>query len=306
MATYLSFWGLIIGGLGFGLARYAFISPILALYTVVAGLFCLIVALLLGLVQWFRYGRSEVPYLSLVVGTMALGALSYIGVRAALSPVSDLSTDTKSPPAFLGPLYTVEAKGPNGEPDPAFLWPREYDESQGPKQRQKFPKVAPLIVQGAPDKIYPAVAQALKNLPPPWKLNFEDPAKFHLELTRENPYSHFIDDVIVELRSLSAREESTSSSTAIEFRSRARWAVRGGALLSDFTTDFGTGYRRILFLRSLAELAAKPVEAAEISARRTAPAAAASAVSAGEPVKQIPAASPNPIAAPLKTVPSPP
>ena len=299
MATYLSFWGLILGGLGIAGTRYDYISPLLGFYTVMAGLILLLIALLLGIVQWIRYGRGEVPYLSLAAGTLAAGAFAYIAVRAALSPVSDVSTDTKSPPLFRGPLYTVEAKGPDGALDPAFLWPREYDPAQAPRQQRRFPKIAPLIVQGAPEKLYPAVAQTLKGLPPPWKITFEDPAQFHLELERKNPVSKLVDDVAVELRPLSSREGSSSVSTTIELRSRARWAPRGGAVLGDFTTDFGTGNRRVLFLRGLLEAGTKAAEQGEINARKT------GAGPAPVTAPALPAASPNPQALPAVRAPLP-
>ena len=294
MATYLSFWGLVLGGLGAAGVHYIFISPLLGLYTVMAGLLLLLLGLILGILQSVRYGRAEIPYLALVAGTVALGAAGYIGFRATMSPVSDLSTDTKNPPIFLGPLYTVDAKGPKGEPDPAFLWPREYDPAQGPRQQSRYPQLAPLILQGAPEKLYPAAAQALKGLPEPWRVTYEDQSKFHIELERKNPVSHFVDDIIVELRPLRAREGSVSMSSTVEFRSRARWALRGGAVFGDFTTDFGTGYRRLQFLRGLVEAGTKAAEQGEINARKNPPPVSA---------PQIPAASPNPQAKPAVTLP---
>lgn len=289
MATYFSFWAILLGGAGIAGAYYQLLSPLFGLYTVLAGLGILLLSLLLGLVQWLRYGRAEAPWLALVSGFIALGAVGYATFRALASPVSDVSTDTKNPPVFLSRLYTVNAPGPDGKPDPAFLWPRQYDTSAAAKQQKTFPNLQPLLVQAAPERVYPAVLEALRGLPPPWRLRFQDQEKLHLELERENELFHFVDDLAVELRPLKARPESTSVSTAIEIRSRARWALRGGPVLGDFTTDFGTGVRRLRYVRGLLETATKAAEAGETKAR------AASAPAA--PAPTIPAASPNPAAA---------
>ena len=292
MATYFSFWAILLGGLGIAGAYYQLLSPLFGLYTVLAGLGILLLSLLLGLVQWLRYGRKEAPWLALVSGFVAVGAVAYATFRALASPVSDVSTDTKNPPAFLAPLYTVNASGPDGKPDPAFLWPRQYDPGSAAKQLKAFPNLQPLLVQAAPERVYPAVVQALKGLPPPWRVTFEDPSQFHVELVRENELFHFVDDLVVELRALKARPESTSVSTAVEIRSRARWALRGGPVLGDFTTDFGTGARRLRYVRGLLEAATKAVEAGEGKAR-----AAALGSPAAPGAAAIPAASPNPAAA---------
>jgi uncharacterized protein (DUF1499 family) len=282
MIARISFLGFFLSALGAAGAHYDFVSPPVGLALCGLGLAIMAFCLPLGFLFWRLFEGSGAPWATTALGVFSLSALGYAGFLVLRNPLVDISTNTSQPPRFSGLVQILPVKGPDGKPDPAFAWPRDYDASSAGEQKSKYPGLGPVMLRASREKLYPAIVQSLKGLPPTWKVTFEDPANFHVEAEARNEFFHLVDDVVIELR-------PEGNITKAEFRSRSRWGAFAG-----LSSDFGNGIARIQFLRGWIPVVTKPIEDADVKIRAMgAPAAPPVPQSAASPAVVPATAPPN-------------
>jgi uncharacterized protein (DUF1499 family) len=226
---FLTLLGLLLVAAGTGGASSRVLAPIYGFYLALGGGALVALMFFPALLTLFRK-RREKAWLSLTAGVIALGAAGFLGKLVMDSPLRDVTTDTRSPPAFTYSSAKVQAVDPSLL-DNSFLAAKAYDPGQAALQQAHFPQLQPLDTAIAPPQAFAGVLSVIQKQYPRWKIVVSDPNRLHLEAEVESPIFHLVDDVAVEARPKGA-------GTAIEIRSRSR----------EEKSDLGVNAKRVLAL----------------------------------------------------------
>lgn len=154
----------------------------------------------------------------ILVGAAVIGGAAATMPDTSGAPaIHDLTTDLESPPEFVA-ILPLRAAAPN---------PPEYlDDGTAQQQREAFPDLVTLHVNGSIDEVFAAAEQAVGDMG--WELVAADPAAGRIEATETTEWFGFKDDVVV-------RITGDTNSAAVDVRSKSR-VGRG---------DMGANERRI-------------------------------------------------------------
>jgi uncharacterized protein (DUF1499 family) len=166
-------------GTGFALLRWgARLGPAAATICLVG-----VVAAALGR-SWRTAGAALVGALLGLVALAGPWSMQQQGRR--VPPIHDITTDLESPPPFVAILPLRQ-----GASNPA-----EYG---GPavaaRQREGYPDLGPVTFAEPPDRVFPAVEAAARQLG--WRIVAAVPAEGRLEASDTTAWFSFTDDVVV-------------------------------------------------------------------------------------------------------------
>ena len=187
-----------------------------------AGALAFLGLLLLGGIRAF-YGL-----LGLVLG-LAVAWDPYTWYRTAreVPAIHDITTDTENPPGFVAILpLRKDARNPAtyGGPEVAA------------QQREAYPAVRPLVLDGTPEQVFPLALRAAREMG--WAVVASDPSQGRIEATATTFWFGFKDDVVVRL-------SSAGGKTRVDVRSVSRVG----------RSDVGTNARRVrAYLAKLRQL----------------------------------------------------
>lgn len=160
---------------------------------------------------------------------LALGLIAYpayLTLQAARLPrINQVTTDFKSPPAYMISSRAREARGTWTPPPP------------GPEveaaQRVAYPRIQPMLVDLEPDQAYRMSLRIAKDLG--WRIvdatppNLRGEAEAHIDATDRSLFFGFLADIAIRIRAQGAK-------TQIDIRSASRVGRH----------DFGANARRVL------------------------------------------------------------
>lgn len=212
-----------LGGAFQGYVRGQLVLQLTALgvgLTAIAFLFSVIISILRPATNK-KSKEFEMPVtavLSLVMGLALLGVGAYGYLQFGDKPmIADISTDTDSPPKFRGPVKTVAALEGLEFMGNASL-NRGYNPMDGMEQLTAYPAVKPTLFEQAREVVYQAALVSAKTSPG-WRIVFEDATSYHFEAEFESEMFHFIDDIVVEIRS------TKDLKSQLQVRSRSRYGI---------------------------------------------------------------------------------
>ena len=108
-------------------------------------------------------------------------------------PIHDVTTDPEDPPAFVAVVARrAGARNPVEYAGPAVA----------AQQRAAYPDLAPLDLAAPPERVFPAVEAAARDLG--WEIVAAAPAEGRLEATATTAWFGFKDDVVVRVRAKGA------------------------------------------------------------------------------------------------------
>ena len=186
-----------------------------------------------------RYFEMPVTgYLSLLIGFALIGggAYFYVMYYQKYPLINDVTTDTKDPPEFRGPVMETYAKEGMELVEDSVAPPRIYDPTFANLQRAKYPDVLPLKLKAPPSVSYQAALIAARTVPN-WRIVHEEPEKFHFEAVAETEFFHFQDDIAVEIRA------DIDPKAGLEGEPQSVLHVRSRSRVGRF--DFGMNARRV-------------------------------------------------------------
>ena len=177
LGSRVGLWSFIIGFLMLGL------SLLLAL-----------VGASLSLVGGIKTGQWAMAVAGIVVGLIVVSVPSSVILSArGAPPIHDITTDPEDPPAFVAVLARrAGARNPVEYGGPAVA----------AQQRRAFPDLVPLDLPVSPERAFPAVEAAARDLG--WEIVETAPAEGRLEATATTPWFGFKDDVVVRVRARGA------------------------------------------------------------------------------------------------------
>lgn len=188
-----------------------------------------------GLVEWVVYGGAGAGLVAFIGGVLAIRrnrpldiALASAGVivaflvvwvpysnRAALRaspPLSDITTDTRNPPAFVRALELREqSKARN---------PATYGPDKAKLQNAHYPDIRPLHLALSPDAAFEQALAAARDLG--WTVVAADKEAGRIEAHETSLLFGFVDDVVVRVR-------ADGPSSRIDVRSSSRVGRRDAA-----------------------------------------------------------------------------
>lgn len=179
--------------LGFGLGG----GLLLSMIAVVSGLFSLAIG-----------DSKQTAFIAMILGA----ALAYLPLTQALKagsvpPIHDISTDTDDPPAFFA--VTPLRKKANASN------PAEYAGAEtAAKQKEAYPDIVPVTMDGPPDQAFAKALAAAKAMPD-WEIIDSDPAGGRIEATATSRFMGFKDDVVIRIR-------AEGAGSRIDIRSKSR------------------------------------------------------------------------------------
>ena len=138
--------------------------------------------------------RLGLAALALVVALAAFAIPWRMQAQARrVPPIHDVTTDPEDPPAFVAVLARrAGARNPVEYGGPAVA----------AQQRRAFPDLVPLDLPVSPERAFPAVEAAARDLG--WEIVETAPAEGRLEATATTPWFGFKDDVVVRVRARGA------------------------------------------------------------------------------------------------------
>lgn len=245
MLTLLALFSVLVGSGGFVGAHFQIFSPFFGAM-VTAGALCFLGLLFfMSLAALFRSGKTS--WLAIFLGLLFFAAAGGGGYFFFLNPINDLTTDVRSPPKFLHPIYPFRVEAGGEYLDKSLQLNREYDPALAAVQLIHYPGFEGMAVKAAAKDVY---AEALRQIDvqlPNWKKLLDDPKLTHAEYeVAWGPYK-FVDDLVIEVRPVTGHDFDSR----IELRSRSRWPLK---------TDFGMNMLRLRELKVRFELVMKPLE----------------------------------------------
>lgn len=297
MLAFITWIGLLCmfgGGIA---AFFELISPFLGLSLVVGGLVLLALNFFFVVVSFTNKNRTSNNLLGFFAGLAALasiGGLAYLGIT---HPALDVSTDITSPPNFIRPVYPFKVDRGGEFLDPNLQIQRNFDGAAKEAQAQAGHDFHSISVYAPQPVIYKRAVQTIRENAPHWRLVLDNPKTFHAEWERESPVFHFIDDMVLEVR------------TDAQGQSKVDLRIRSRRLFS----DFGESASQLQNFLSHLEAALKPlgstppapaIRPAETARPGTPPAAQAAAPAAPVQPAPVPAPAPKPSPAKNLTTPS--
>ena len=163
-----------------------------------------------------RLALAALPAIALAAAVIAVPLSQW--QRAAEAPaIHDISTDLEDPPAFVA-LRAAREAAPNGVEHPGGETVR--------LQREAYPDLEPLVLEGNPDTVFAAAEDAARGLG--WQVVAADPGEGRIEAVDRTYWFGFVDDVVI-------RVTGDDGRTRVDVRSASR--VGKG--------DVGTNARRI-------------------------------------------------------------
>jgi len=208
------FFGLLSPALAIGgafAASAATVEPLVgflvfALSIPVAGL-----AILVSLIALVRARGDRNPparrkgLAAITLSVLVLAALSGLVLPAADYPrINDISTDLEDPPAFV----TALTFGPNAGKD------MSYPVAFVSEQRRGYPTLGPVNLRLTPEDAFERARSALASLPST-TITDTDPEAGRIEAICVSRVFHFVDDVVVRVR-------STDDGSRVDVRSKSR------------------------------------------------------------------------------------
>jgi uncharacterized protein (DUF1499 family) len=140
--------------------------------------------------------------------------------------INDITTDYANPPEFTHAQDLPDNRGRDMKYDAA-----KYMAAA----KSGYPKLAPLSVGPAPEKVFARVEKLAVNAPG-WRITYDDPKTMTLEGVAISRLFRFRDDFVIQVR------PADTGGSLVEMRSKSR----------DGVGDFGVNYRRIeTFLREV-------------------------------------------------------
>ena len=182
------------------------VEPILGAITVISSI-ALLVALRRRRVSQYR----GLAWFSLIVVIVSLTPL-LVKVREAsqLPAIHDITTDTKSPPAFFNAV-SIRPEGSNS---------LEYGGAElAAKQKAAYPNVAPIITTLSPPQAFARATEVANELG--WKIVDSNEAQGRIEATQTSTWFGFVDDIVIRIRP----DGPERSGSRVDLRSVSRVGV---------------------------------------------------------------------------------
>jgi uncharacterized protein (DUF1499 family) len=185
-----------------------------------------VIALVLGIIYRFVFGRSNAPGVGGYVAAVAAIVVGAGGILYAQSvrqmageipPIHDISTDTADPPAFSAAM--VERREIDGASNSVDYASKVDPRSQRPLpevQAEAYPDVQPIEVDVEPALAYRAALGVAREMG--WRVTTASDEALMFEGTAETFWFGFKDDVVV-------RVTQTESGARIDARSVSRVGV---------------------------------------------------------------------------------
>ncbi len=223
-SSRLAWFALAVAVLSIIIVRSGLLEVIPSLATFAAALVFAALAILLGFASFvviWRQGLSGLgrALIGILVGFALLSYPAYLGARALKSPaVSDISTDTASPPRF-DVLARLRPRGTN-----------DYPARNAELQRKAYPEIAPLQADATAKEAYDA-ALAIVTKHKWLVVDARPPAPRRdgtIELIVRTPIMGFREDMVIRVRAV-------GESARVDIRSASRYAFH----------DFGSNARRV-------------------------------------------------------------
>lgn len=295
MLNFLSSLGLLamIGG-GVGAFTRA-ITPTLGLYLMLGGLAWIALLSLPAILLTMKWGRNGMPSLALYLGVLALAGAAGLGFLWYQHPINDLTSNTIKPPPFLRPVYQIQPERGAEFLDPSLALRRDYPSEFAGIQNTHYSGFETISARLPLADAQPVIETAIKTAFPDWRIVHTEKSYPHVEAEVENPYLHFIDDVVVEAR----ESKNSPNQIMVDYRIRSRFPYG----------DLGMSAQRMAQLRAalepeLTKGAEKYAEFQKNYAKPAAPAPAPTATAVEPPAAAAPAASPPPAATPKTDTPA--
>lgn len=160
-ALRLAWLSLAVVGLALLLVRDPRAETEAALAALGSGVGLAVLAVLLAVAAFVRIWREGARGLGVAVGGLLLAAVvlaypAYMAARGVmLPPLTDVSTDVESPPAFSRSRAAWEARGGR--------LPRDSGPAARALQREAYPQIAPLTLDLGPDEAFALAMKAAQN-----------------------------------------------------------------------------------------------------------------------------------------------
>jgi uncharacterized protein (DUF1499 family) len=208
----LARWVLVIGSLSMAslilgplLSGIRLLSPLVGFGLTSAGGALGIFGLLVGGVAVMRGGLAAVLPGLVICGMVSAFSIGFLVWARRYPPINDITTDTASPPEFIGALSLT----PNHGRDMSYP-----GESFARRQKAAYPDLAPLRLPLPPAKAFRLV-ETMAQAMPHWKITRVEEESMSLEGVAETPLFRFLDDFVIQVR-------PSGQGSLVEMRSRSR------------------------------------------------------------------------------------
>lgn len=208
-------WALTTPFMGFQMMLLAFLLSLL-------GLLVGIVGLLMTFLSPSRAAGRPRAVIGVILSLLIILPVARIVVSTRKYPlINDITTDTKSPPEFVGAVKIPQNRGRDMKYDPKF--------AEIQQAAPAYEGLAPLKLDGSPDDVYKKV-EIIAGEFPGWQIKRNDASTRTLEGIATSTLFRFNDDFIIEVRPGDGGQGSL-----VEMRSKSR----------DGKGDLGANYNRI-------------------------------------------------------------